>query len=220
MNNGQWSAPPEDWRALCRRVFGEMSQAVQPGGDDSGGLLQAALLLSALDRHCGEQPDPADLRRLVALARVAIRTSRLEGSFVECADEPGATGRILYDYLRFEFSGHVFYRYKLAPAQSDQTGNTRCGRAMILSQIRDVQVLRVLAPTRIAFACLDLRNDADEAEALDILFARLEKGGVIAVDHRGRERSIASLVNSRPGLRLRRPNLIDLPCGLGLIMRR
>ncbi len=196
----------------------------------------------------GEEPGRAwRLHTLIWAARNALH---LAGDFVECGVYRGFMSATVCDYLDFAKVPKTFYLYDtfagFAPAYSspDDFGihagffnlaQNEYSQPDIYESVRqrfrsypNVRIVRGVVPEsfveavpdRIAYCHIDLNSPAAEVGALEVLFDRVVPGGMVVFDDYGwlpfaKQKAAEDAFAERRGY-----NILELPTGQGLLVKR
>jgi O-methyltransferase len=187
------------------------------------------------------------LNTLVWAARVALQTP---GDFVECGVYQGDMSWVVSELVDLTNSGRSFYLYDtfagfaaeyssaddfpLAPEFFEaadrgykipdlyETVRDRFSGKPYVRVIRGVvpDILDTIAPNSIALLHLDLNSAAPEIGALERLFDRVSRGGVVVFDDygwalHGRQKEAEDRFMAERGY-----HILELPTGQGLLIKR
>lgn len=199
-------------------------------------FLEDEKLMAAFRKHATTQVEQAILWRVSIVAWAARNGMRLEGDFVECACYKGTTARIVCDYLDFNSQpDRHYYLYDLfehdasmphhsMPEHSAQLYEAVKQRFADTSNVTITQgkvpdVLKQVAPEKIAFMHIDLNNAEAEIGALELLFDRMVPGAVLILDDYGWLAYRPQKLAEDPWLEKRGYRVMELPTGQGLLIK-
>lgn len=161
---------------------------------------------------------------------------KLEGDFVECACYKGTTARVICDAIDFKlYQDKHYYLYDLfdhdpnlphhaMPEHSKQLYAWVKNRFNDLENVTVTQgkvpdVLKDVAPEKIAFMHLDLNNADAEVGALEVLFDRMVSGAILVLDDYGWLGYRAQKLAEDPWFAKRGYHVLELPTGQGVIIK-
>jgi O-methyltransferase len=160
----------------------------------------------------------------------------LAGDFVECGTYEGYSmeivlrvlnglaGRRLWCYDLFDPTGGAGEGKRLAEHSPELYDRVRQRFApwpnVVVTRGKVPEVLREVAPDRIAFLHIDMNNPEAELGAMEALFERLSPGGLTIFDDYGwtgyqEQKRVADEFAARHGL-----SVLELPTGQGLLLKR
>ena len=178
--------------------------------------------------------------RLNTLAWAATHALGVDGDFVECGVYQGFCSAFLADYLNFATVAKSYYLYDTftgIPEEFDSESNNHQAFAEpgLYQSVRErfaaypnvhvvagvvPDTLHQTAPEKIAFLHLDMNSAKSEIAALDVLFERVNPGGVIVFDDYGWLAYRAQQVAEDKFVRERGYRILELPTGQGLLFKR
>lgn len=179
--------------------------------------------------------EKATIWRVHVLAWAARNCLKLDGDFVECACYRGTSAKILCEYLDFNSISKRYYLYDLFEHNENMDHHAMHAHGeglfevvkqrfsmhpgVIVTKGCVPEILRTVAPEKIAFLHLDLNGASAELSALDFLFDRIVPGGMIVLDDYGwmvyREQKLAEdIFFAERGLKV-----LELPTGQGLVVK-
>ena len=168
----------------------------------------------------------------------------IPGDFVECGVFEGLYSAVLLEYLSFETVAKAMYLFDTFSGLSDEystplerhvVGGAYKGRANWFERVlarferyANVTVTRGIvpevfdevAPSSIALLHLDMNAAAAEVGALEVLFDRVNDGGLILLDDYGRNETKELYAALRDWMADRRHPILELPTGQGLVVKR
>jgi O-methyltransferase len=186
-----------------------------------------------------EQPAPAELAfvwRTHTLCWAAESCLSVTGDYVECGSYQGYSMAVVLRYLA-GLPGRQCWLYDLFdPAGSEGEGRrleahapglfdqvrTRFAawRNVVVTRGKVPEVLAEVAPSSIAFLHIDMNNAQAERGALDMLFDRVGRGGMIVFDDYGWTGYRAQKLSADEFMRERGLAVLELPTGQGLVVKR
>lgn len=188
--------------------------------------------------------------RLNTLAWAARCALHVPGDFVECGVYQGDMSWVITELVDIGSAGRTFYLYDTFEGFAQQYSSQAdfpeapefferaqqayhqpllyeqvCARFAVKPYVAVVKgavpdALRVRAPDRVAFLHIDMNSPAPEIGALDVLFDRVSPGGVIVFDDYGwllhhNQKHAADQFMADRGY-----DILELPTGQGLVIRR
>jgi predicted O-methyltransferase YrrM len=185
------------------------------------------------------RPEPTELAivwRTHTLCWAAESVSNLPGDYVECGTYQGysaevlmhftggLTGRRLWLYDLFDPWGGAGEGHRL-PAHTPELADKVRARFqpwqnVLVTQGKVPEVLAEVAPDQIAFLHIDMNNAEAERGALERLFDRVSKGGIIVLDDYGWNGYRAQKDSADEFMRSRDLSILELPTGQGLVVKR
>ena len=164
----------------------------------SMGFLRDKSLIKAWREHSETGGEFGALWRRVILAWGARSSLRVQGDFVECGCYRGTGARIVADVIDFSKLDRKYYLYDLFDRDPKRPYHSMSAHGpdlfeRVQGRFKDFsnvvvtpglvpETFNVAAPEKIAFLHLDLNNREAEIAALDVLFDRIEPGGIIVLD--------------------------------------
>lgn len=178
--------------------------------------------------------------RLNTLTWAADHALGIEGDFVECGVWRGFCSAVVADYVEFATVPKTFYLYDTfagIPTEMDterhdnpafrQPGlyESVVGRFARYPNVRIVKGLvpdsfAQAVPDRIAFLHIDMNSSKSEIAALDVLFERVSRGGVIVFDDYGWTGYQRQHWAEKAYMAARHHRILELPSGQGLLIKR
>lgn len=233
-----------NYQELVKGIQHALNQ-IQPRGIFSGdnmfafgrnlSFLDDAEFMAAFNKNIETEVEKAVIWRNHVLCWAARNAMRLDGDLVECACYKGTTARIVCDYLDFGKSDKQYYLYDLFEhdAGMDHHDLPDLGvdlyekvkqRFADLGNVRVIQgsvpeILRQVAPDKIALLHLDLNGATAELGALEFLFDRVVPGGVIILDDYGWLHYRAQKEAEDPFFAARGYRVLELPTGQGMVIK-
>lgn len=189
-------------------------------------------------------PDQSRIWRMHTLVWAARSALHLEGDFVEYGVFTGLSAGTIADTLRFGQVSKSFYLYDtfdgLAPEYSSDAELARTeGEYAVLPEIypnlvkrfsayRNVHIVKGIvpdvlhekSPEKVAFLHLDLNAAQAEIGALEVLFDKIVPGGFIVFDDFGHIRGKEQNIAERAWMGSRDYDVLELPTGQGLVIKR
>ena len=198
-------------------------------------FLDDAEFMAAFGKHAATDIEKSIIWRTHVLCWAARNGLRLEGDFLECACYKGTSARIVCDCVDFGNSGKRYYLYDLFEHSDDMDHHgmpehgadlyTRVKQRfvdlenVIVTQGSVPEILRQVAPEKIAFLHLDINSVAAEIGALELLFERIVPGGVIVLDDYGWLGYRAQKEAEDSFFAARGYRVLELPTGQGLVIK-
>ena len=186
-----------------------------------------------------EQPSPAELAiawRTHTLCWAAESCRGVTGDYVECGTYQGYSMAVAMRYLAglpdrrcylydlFDPSGGEGEGKRL-PAHAPELFERVQARFQVWPNVTVTRgkvpdVLREIAPERIAFLHVDMNNARAERGALEVLFDRISPGGMIVLDDYGWTGYREQKASADDFMRERALAVLELPTGQGLVVKR
>ena len=200
--------------------------------------------MEAVERHDLSGRDKIYVWRLHTLVWAARSALDLPGDFVECGVFMGYSACVIADVLDFQDRDKSFYLYDtfeglsekystdqeraFAPNEMFSLPNLHKAVVARFRRYDNIHVIRgvvpdVLAqtcPEKIAFLHLDMNAAQAEIGALDALFDKVVRGGYIVLDDFGRSRLASLCVEETAWMKTRGYEVLELPTGQGLVIKR
>jgi O-methyltransferase len=202
------------------------------------GFLEDEKFVTAWRKNLETPVEEAIVWRLAVLAWAAksVIARKIPGDFVECACYKGITARILCEYTDFaQQADRNYYLYDLfehdaamlhhaMPEHSTTLFEKVTARFADHANVQVVQgsipeVLHQVSPQKVAFLHIDLNNAPAEIGALEVLFDRLQPGGILVLDDYGWLAYRAQKLAEDPWLAARGYQVLELPTGQGLVFK-
>jgi O-methyltransferase len=199
-------------------------------------FLEDKAFMGAVAKHSTTDVEHAIIWRQSVVLWGARNGLRLDGDFVEIACYKGTTARIVCDALGFAQLGRRYFLYDLfehdltmnhhaMPEHSAQLFNSVKARFadspnVVITQGKVPDVLKQVAPEKIAFMHLDLNNAEAEVGALDVLFERMVPGAVLILDDYGWLGYRAQKLAEDPWFSARGYYVVELPTGQGMVIKQ
>jgi O-methyltransferase len=172
---------------------------------------------------------------VLAWAAKSVISRGVPGDFVECACYKGGTARLIADYTDFKDQDRTYYLYDLFEHKADMAHHAmpEHGQGLyerVQQRFVDMpnvkvtrgavpQVLHEVAPQQVAFMHVDLNNAPAEIGALEVLFDRVSRGGILVLDDYGWLGYRAQKLAEDPWLAARGYHVLELPTGQGLVFK-
>ena len=200
--------------------------------------------VEAVERHDVSGRDKIYVWRLHTLVWAARSALDLPGDFVECGVFMGYSACVIADVLDFQRRDKSFYLYDTFEGLSEMystDGERRISPSVAFSlqdlheavvarfrRYDNIHVIRGVVPDVLAEACpeeiaflhLDMNAAQAEIGALDALFDKVVPGGFIVLDDFGRSRLPALCVEETAWMKKRGYEVLELPTGQGLVIKR
>lgn len=198
-------------------------------------FLDDTQFMDAFNGNIETDTEKALIWRIYVLCWAARHGLRYEGDFVECACYKGTSARIVCDYLQFGKSDKRYYLYDLFEHSPDMDHHAMPEHGADLydrvkQRFADLQnvvvtkgaapeVLRQVAPEKIAFLHIDINSVAAEVGTLELLFDKVSPGGVIILDDYGWLAYRAQKEAEDPFFEQRGYKVLELPTGQGMVIK-
>ena len=173
---------------------------------------------------------------VLAWAAKSVIARGIPGDFVECACYKGGTARLIADYTDFkDQADRSYYLYDLFAHDASMVHHAmpEHGQGLyerVQQRFADMpnvkvtrgavpQVLQEVAPQQVAFMHIDLNNAPAEIGALEVLFDRVSRGGILVLDDYGWLGYRAQKLAEDPWLAARGYHVLELPTGQGLVFK-
>lgn len=198
------------------------------------GFLNDSRFVTACGLHAADPVIRARIWRVYTLCWAARSCAALSGDFVDLGCYDGKTVEIIARYAGFPASGKRYFVYDLFddPPPEARKGAHGPGlyaevkqRLQALGDFRVVQgrlpdAFVQTSPRRIAFAQLDLNVADAEIGCLERLYDRIVPGGMLVLDDYGFVRYRESHERERAFFAERGTEVLELPTGQGLLVKR
>lgn len=198
-------------------------------------FLDDVRFMEAFNKNVETDIERAIIWRNYVLCWAARNSMRIEGDFVECACYKGITARIVCDYVEIGNSDKHYYLYDLFEHTPDMIHHSlpELGsdlytkvkqRFSDLERVHVTQgpvpeVLKQIAPEKIALLHIDLNNAPAEIGALELLFDRVSPGGAIILDDYGWLAYRAQKEAEDPFFEKHGYRVLELPTGQGMVIK-
>lgn len=203
-----------------------------------------AVFMEAAKNNAIWPTDQSRIWRMHTLVWAARSALLLDGDFVECGVFTGLSAGTVVDTLGFGDVAKSFYLYDtfdgLASEYSSEAELSRTegeyavlpaiypqlvGRFSAFPNVHVVKgvapdILYEVSPEKVAFLHLDLNAAQAELGALDVLFERVVPGGFVVFDDFGHIRGKEQNIAERAWMSARDYNVLELPTGQGLVIKR
>ncbi len=178
---------------------------------------------------------------LVWAARSAVA---LPGDFVECGVFLGYSAGVVTSVLDFEGVNKIFFLYDTFEGLSEQySSDGECETApneifaapgifeAVKTRFEGYENVRVIkgvvpdvlsevCPDEVAYLHLDMNAADAEIGALEVLFERVVPGGFVVLDDFGHSRHRHQFTEERAWFRTNGHEVLEIPTGQGLVIRR
>ena len=199
-------------------------------------FLDDEAFMAAVGRNVKDEVERAIIWRTSVLLWGVRHGLKLEGDFVEGGCYKGTSVRILCETINFAQVDKRYFLYDLfdhdpsmphhaMPEHSKRLAQSVTDRFadmpnVVVTQGKIPDVLDLVAPEKIAFMHLDMNNAPAEVAALEVLFDRMVPGAMLVLDDYGwiayREQKVAE----DSWLAARGYQVLELPTGQGLVIKR
>ena len=196
-------------------------------------------LMQAFGKQAKTDQEKSLLLRINTLAWAARQALLVEGDFVECGVWRGFCSSVIVDYLDFGALDRTFYLYDTfdgIPPEQDSEGHDSplfhdkalypsvIERFAAYPNVRIVKgkvpdTLHVEAPRRIAMLHIDMNSAKAEIGALEVLYERVSRGGIIVFDDYGWTGYSAQQLAEDEWVAARGQRILELPTGQGLLVK-
>lgn len=201
------------------------------------GFLDDKNLMTAFEKNAENIVEKTILWRTASLLWGVRNGLRLEGDFVEGGCYKGTTARILCEAVNFnEYNNRHYYLYDLFEhdASMNHHAMPEHGKALF-EQVKDrfsdfsnvtvtqgkvPDVLRQVAPEKIAFMHLDMNNAEAEVGALDVLFERMVPGAILILDDYGWMGYRDQKTAEDAWFAERGYQVLEMPTGQGMVIKQ
>jgi O-methyltransferase len=178
--------------------------------------------------------------RVHTILWAAFNCNHLEGDFVECGTNKGGFARAIAQYLHFEKSEKTFYlldTFKgLVPAlMTDEekklarTDYKDCYEQVVdtFKTFKNIKVIRGIVPDtlpfitsdKIAFISIDMNSIKPEIDAMNYLWPKLVKGGMVVLDDYAFHGYEPQFKAHNEWAKAKGVSILSLPTGQGLIVK-
>lgn len=212
----------------------------------SAGFLQDRRFRAAFDAHAQTRQEQSLAWRLHTLTWAAEHCLSVPGAFVECGVYRGFSMAVVARYVGFEKLRRRMVLYDTFEGIPDehnqekrsnaayQQANARNPNALhehvlrVFSAYPNVRIVRgvvpqsfaTACPERIAFLHIDMNSATAEIAALRVLFDRVVPGGMIVFDDYGWSGFSRQKVAEDAFMKRRGYQILELPTGQGLLVKR
>ncbi len=200
------------------------------------GFLTDARFVAAVTAEEPSDNELAIVWRTHTLCWVAESCLAVPGDYVECGTYQGYSMAVVLRYLA-GLPDRRCYLYDLfdptggegegrrLPAHAPDLFGRVCARFsdwpnVSVNRGKVPQVLTEIAPRQLAFLHIDMNNADAELGALDVLFDRINPGGIIVFDDYGWSAYHAQKVAADRFMRAHGLGVLELPTGQGLVVKR
>ena len=212
------------------------------------GFMKDLKFLNSVKNSVRDEGDLHKIWRLHIYCWACKMSLSLQGDFVECGVYKGLYVDSVIQYLESKaFSGRKFYLYDtfygLEPKYStelelqwinrnkltdysekklEEFVRKRFSKYPFVSIIKGIvpDILIQQSPDSISFLHLDLNAGIAETKALDILYERVEKNGVILLDDYGRFEHMELFNAHNEWFKKYNQTILELPTGQGLVIKQ
>jgi hypothetical protein len=205
----------------------------------SMGFRRDAKLMQAIKDNANRRQEESLLLRINTLIWAVKQALSVEGDFVECGVFRGFCASVVADYLDFATLDREFFLYDTfegIPPEFDSENHDRpvlreegLHESVVkrFAKYPNVRVVKGLvpysfeeaSPKKIAFLHVDMNSSKSEIAALEGLFDRVAKGGVILFDDYGWTGYEAQQLAEEAWLKERGQNILELPSGQALVVK-
>lgn len=178
--------------------------------------------------------------RLNTLTWAADHALAVEGDFVECGVWRGFCSAVVADFVDFARVPKTFYLYDtfagIPPGMDPEGHDSPVFREAGLyesvverfARFPNVRIVKGIVPDsfaeavpeRVAFLHIDMNSSKSEIAALDVLFDRVSRGGVIVFDDYGWTGYHRQHWAEKAYMAERGHRILELPTGQGLLIKR
>ncbi|HXI99792.1 MAG TPA: TylF/MycF/NovP-related O-methyltransferase [Micropepsaceae bacterium] len=203
------------------------------------GFRRDAKMMQAIKTNALRRQEESLLLRVNTLIWSVKQALSVEGDFVECGVFRGFCASVVADYLDFATLNREFFLYDTfegIPPEFDSEGHDRPvlreeglydSVVKRFAKYRNVRIVKGLvpysfeeaSPKKIAFLHVDMNSSKSEIAALEGLFDRVVKGGVILFDDYGWTGYEAQQLAEEKWLKERGQNILELPSGQALVVK-
>ena len=212
------------------------------------GFMKDTNFVNSVKNSVRDEGDLHKIWRLHIYCWASKMCMNLQGDFVECGVYKGLYVDSTIQYLGSKaFNGREFYLYDtfygLEPKYSTEielqwinaNKNTdysekeleaavrkRFSKYPFVKVIKGIipDILNTNSPKSIAFLHLDLNAGIAETKALDILYERVEKNGIILLDDYGRFEHMELFNAHNEWFKKNNQSILELPTGQGLVIKK
>jgi O-methyltransferase len=230
-----------------RRIFGVVYAADNLIAlQRTAGFLRDAQFNAAMARHAQSAQEKSLAWRLHTLTWAAEHCLGIDGDFVECGVFRGFSSAVIAEFLRFETVAKTFYLYDTFEGIPEEynsenrsnapyeTLNAHDRHALykhvrgVFARYANVRIVKGVIPhafdeafpERIAFLHIDLNSVKSEIAALEALFDRVARGGMIVFDDYGWSGYVQQKIAEDAFAAARGHRILELPTGQGLLIRK
>ena len=203
------------------------------------GFTRDKKMMQAFDKNALRRQEQTLLLRINTMIWAVKQALSVEGDFVECGVFRAFCASVVVDYLDFEKLDRQFYLYDtfegIPPEFDSESHDHPVLREEGLydtvlkrfEKYENVHVVKGLvpysfetkSPEKIAFMHIDMNSSKSEIAALDALFDRVAKGGVVLFDDFGWTGYEAQQVAEQRWMEERGQNILELPSGQALVVK-
>lgn len=167
------------------------------------------------------------------LTWAAYTCLRIPGDFVECGCYCGKTAQAIANYVRLDETDKSFFIYDVfnnppgthgMPNHSETlydevSERLKSYKQLIVTKGEVPEVLSRVSPKSISFMHIDMNSVSAELGALEVLFDRVAKGGMIVFDDYGWVPYRAQKEAEDRFMEKRGYKILELPTGQGLMLK-
>lgn len=197
------------------------------------GFLSDERFVDAAEKTLDGQIERSVVWRTHVLTWAAYTCLKLPGDFVECGCYRGITAEAISEYITLDETGKSFYIYDVfmnppnthgMPEHSkdlyDQVKERlKPYKNLIVTKGLVPDVLHEISPESISFMHIDMNSVAAELGALEVLFDRVVKGGIIILDDYGWSAYHAQKEAEDQFMEKRGYKIVELPTGQGMMIK-
>lgn len=212
----------------------------------SVGFFQDEQFRNAFIKHATTEQEKSLGWRLHTLTWGAKQCLDIPGDFVECGVYHGFSFAVVTAYLNFEKVDKVLYLYDTFEGIPGDYNSENRSNAIYeeenannqdaiyqhvqkkFERYSNVQIVKgivpdtfeIVCPEKIAFLHVDMNSTKSEIAALEALFDRVSAGGIIIFDDYGWSGYIKQKEAEDAFMKERNHNILELPTGQGLLIKK
>lgn len=196
-------------------------------------------LMKAFHDNARTDQERSLLLRINTLAWAAAEARHVEGDYVECGVWRGFCSAVLAQYLDFQTLDRRFYLYDTFEGIPPELDSEHHDSPLFREKGLYESVVRRFAPypnvtivkgavpdsfadalpEKIAFLHIDMNSSKSEIAALEVLFDRISRGGIVVFDDFGWTGYRAQQLAEDAWTRQRGHRILELPTGQGLLIK-
>jgi len=197
------------------------------------GFLSDDRFVDSVEKTLEDQTERSIVWRTHILTWAAYTCLKLPGDFVECGCYCGKTAQTIAEYIRLNETDKSFYIYDVfmdppdthsMPEHSETLYDQVKKRLkpytnLVVTKGSVPEVLNKVSPESIAFMHIDMNSAAAELGALEVLFDRVVKGGMIIFDDYGWSGYPEQKKAEDQFMTERGYKIVELPTGQGMMVK-
>jgi len=197
------------------------------------GFLSDKKFVDAAEKTLDGHVERSIVWRTHILTWAAHTCLKLPGDFVECGCYLGKTAEAISEYIRLDDTDKSFYIYDIFNNPPNTHGMAEHSEALydqvkkrlkpyknlIVTKGIVPEILHEVSPESISFMHIDMNSAPAELGALEILFDRVVKGGIIIFDDYGWSAYRAQKEAEDQFMEKKGYEIVELPTGQGMMIK-